>query len=113
MGNVGFRGGNTPGVFADEHILHPFREEQADLFAHARIFDDVHRDIRVNEAQDIKVDGNGLIDFNDVLSFHSTRAGIHHKGHGMGGLIQAEPVENPDTLPCLNMIDDDPVLYLR
>jgi hypothetical protein len=113
MGDVGFRGGNTPGIFTEQHIFHSLREEQFDFLVDPFIFDDIHRDVGVNEAQHVKVNGNGRINFNDVLSAHSKGVGIHHKCHGMGSFIEAKPIENPDTLPRLNMIDDDPVLYLR
>jgi hypothetical protein len=111
MGDVGLGGGDTPGIFADQDVFHPFRELKFDLAGDFFVFYDIHRNIGIDKAEDVQVYGDGVVDLDNVLAAHVFRTGVYHKGHGIGGLAEAEPVEDPNPQARFNMIDDDTVFY--
>jgi hypothetical protein len=113
MGDVVFRRGDTARVFADENIFHSFWEPEIDLLADYLVLNNVHRDVWVDEAQRVKVDSDVVINLDDVLLAHGRRKGVDHKSYGVGSLIKTKPVENFDTLSCLDMVNDYTVFYLR
>jgi hypothetical protein len=98
MGDIFFGRCDAPGIFTDEDILHPFGEPEVYLFADHFVFDDIDRDMGVNEAENIEVDGDGIIDFDDVLPSHTFRRGVYHKGHGVRGLVKASQLKI--LIPC-------------
>jgi hypothetical protein len=113
MGNILFRGSNAPGIFTDQDIFHPPGEFQMYLIAYLFPFNDIHRDIGVDDTENVEVDGDGIVDFDDILPAHTVGEGIYHKGHRVGELVKPKPVENLDTLSGFNVIDDDSIPYLR
>jgi hypothetical protein len=113
MRNVSLGGGDAPGVFAGQHIFYPFGEFEFYLFGDLFVFDDIHRDVGIDKAKNVKVDSNGVVNFNDVFAPHVFRSGVYHKGNGVTGFVQAKPVKNPDALSRPDMIDDDTVFDFR
>jgi hypothetical protein len=111
VGDIGLGRGDTPGIFTDQDVFHPFRKLEFDLPGDFFIFDDIHRNIGIDKAEDIQIYGDGVVDLDDVLAAHVFGAGVYHKGHRIGGLTEAEPVEDPEPQTRFNMIDDDPVFY--
>jgi hypothetical protein len=112
MGGILFGGGDASGIFADEDVFHPFWKFEPDFFGYFFVFDDVYRYVRIDEAQDRKIDGDFVINFDDILPSKPPGFGVYHKGHRVGGLAEAEPVKDPQALACLNVVNYDTVLDL-
>jgi hypothetical protein len=82
------------------------------FFDNYLIFDDVDGDIGVDEAQQIEIYVDMVIDFDEILPTHQGRGCVHHKSRRVMRLVEAQPVEYTDTLSSLDVINDDTIIYL-
>jgi hypothetical protein len=111
--NVRLGRGDAPGVLAYQHIFYPFGEFKFYLVGYLFVFDDIHRNMGIDKAQYVKVDSNGVVNFDDVFAAHVFRRGVYYERYGVMGFVQPQPVKNPDALSRSDMIDDDTVFDLR
>ena len=69
--------GNAAGIVAFDHVFDQSGDRKAFLFDQFPALDDVHSDIRVDESDDVQIDGVGIgLDLEDVLLAHGIAAGI-------------------------------------
>jgi hypothetical protein len=112
VGHVFFGGGDAPGILADDHVLNFFRKLQLYLFGDLFVFNNINRYIRIDEAEYVKVDIDGVVNFNDVLAAETPGTGVHHKSHRMRRFVETQPVKDPYALARFYVINNNPVSYL-
>jgi hypothetical protein len=70
VGDIFFGGGDAPRILADQNVLHLFGKFEFYLPGDLFMLNNVHRDIGIDKAQNIKVDSNGVVYLDDVLAAH-------------------------------------------
>ena len=106
-------GGNAAGIFAADDICEFLRQLQILLFHDFRIFDDIYRDVMVDKAQNVQIQGvDGALDLDDILFPEFVAAGIFDDSHAAVHLIQLQIFVNGHAFSCLDMIQNDTFVQL-
>ena len=70
--------GNATRIAAMNNILNFDRKCKLTLLNDVSILDDINRDVMIDEAQDIEIDGtNGTFDLQDIFSAHLVGLNVH------------------------------------
>ena len=98
MGYILFRACDAAWIFAEDNVLYFFRQFKVDFFGYLFIFDDVYGDVWIDEAQDVKVDVNGIVDLDDILAAQMLGTCVYNKGNSVRLFVKTKPVENAYAL---------------
>ena len=103
-----FNGSDAARIAAFCHIFDFLWKRQAFLFHNAVVFDDVDRDIMINEPQRFQVNGvDGTFDLDDVFFSHLVAAGIFNNGNAAVELVQVQVLIDLHAPAGLNMVQHE------
>jgi len=103
--------GDAARVLATDDIFHSVRYLQLHFLNGFPVFDDVHRRIRVNQSQEIIVDVDDIVDFDDVLFAHLLAVSVADERNIIIGFVKVQIIEHLDAISGGNVVDDNTFFY--
>ena len=111
MREVVLHGGDATRILATDDIFHGIRHFQLHFLDGFAIFDDVDRGVRVNQSEEIVVDVDDIVDFDDVLLAHLLAVRVADERDIIIGLVKVQVIEHLDAISGGNVVDDNTFFY--
>ncbi len=111
MVEIGLHGGHATGVLAPDDVGHFLRHLEFDLLDGLAILNDVDRGVGVNQSEEVVVDVDDIVDFDDILLAHFLAVGIADERYIIVGLVKVQIVEHGDAVACLDVVDNNTFFY--
>ena len=111
MVEVVFDGGDAARVLAVNDIGDCLWDLQFHFLHRFAVFDDIDGGVRIDEAEEVVVDVNDLVDFDDVFFAHLQTEGVHNEGHVVVGVFEVQVVENGHAISGFDVVNDDTSFY--
>jgi len=108
---IGLYGGHATRVLATDNVGHLCRNLQFHLLDGLPVLNDVDCGIRIDKSEEVVVNIDDVIDFDNVLLAHFLAIGVHDEGHVVFGLVEVQIVEHRDAVSCLDVVDDNTFFY--
>lgn len=98
-------GSDASRIFAFDHVADLFRKRERLFGDDLSVLDNVHSDIVINEAEDIKIHKiDGTFDLHNVFFSHFAALGVFDDRHATVELVKVEIFVNLHALASLDMI---------
>ena len=104
-------GSDAARVLAADDILHSVRHFQLHLLDGLPLLDDVHRGVRVDQPEEVVVDVDDIVDFDDVFLSHLLAVGVADERDIIIGLVKVQVIEHLDSVAGGNVVDDNTFFY--
>ena len=111
MGQILLRCCYAAGILALYNILYLFGKGNLFLFAKNTVFDYIDGDIRIDIAENIKVNLHIRIDFDDILRAHFLAVDIFYDCNSAVKLIKLKVIINLHAVARFDMVDNNTVFY--
>ena len=107
-----FDGSDTAWILAFDHIFDLFRKRQRLFVDDFFIFNDIDRNVVIDESEDIQVDDvDRTFDFDDVLlAVFSAPCVLNHR-NGTIQILQFQKLIDQQGFACLDMIQNNSIIY--
>ena len=104
-------GGDAARIFAFDDVGHLLGHLEFHLLDGFAVFNDVDGGVRVDEAEEVVVDVDDVVDLDDVFFAHLGTVGVHDEGDVVFRLVKVKVVEHSDAIAGLDVVDDDSFFY--
>ena len=111
MREVVLHGGDAARVFATDDVFHAVGHFQFHLLDGLPLLDDVHRGVRVDQTEEVVVDVDDIVDFDDVFLSHLFAVGVADERDIIIGLVKVQIIEHLDAVAGGNVVDDNTFFY--
>jgi hypothetical protein len=111
MDDLLFHGCDASWVFAPDDTCESFWQFQVFFLGQLAIFDHIHCDVGIDEAQYIQIQCDVFVYFDDVFFPILGALGILDNGHAARQFLQMEQLVDFHTFSCRDMVDDNPCSY--